>query len=202
MSRNALAIVSLTIVVCFGFMAGCCDQNASMEEQNQLVVVEITEQGVNMQNPDKWDDVLTPGYVRHCQAMPPELQEMTGINEMKKFLAEHFAAFPDWNEQIDFMLADGDKVAYITTDTGTHTGQMGPYAATGKSVNVKTFIIHRFEDGKIAESWVMWDNVAFLSQLGLFIPAEPTADMSKLPSESQQIKIDTPKKKIPKGSGG
>lgn len=202
MHQKKLMIASLISIVCLGFMAGCCDQSASMEEQNMQVVRDITENGVNQQNPDAWDEVLTVGYVRHCEAMPPNQQEMTGINKMKKFLSDHFAAFPDWNEKIDFMIAEEDKVAYITTDSGTHTGQMGVYAPTGRSVKVKTFIIHRFEEGKIAESWVMWDNVAFLSQLGLYTPAEPTAEINKPPSETQQIKVDTPTKKVPRRSGG
>lgn len=148
----------------------CNDQQKSTEEQNKQVVRYITEEGVNKQNPDKWDEVLTADYVRHCEAMPPELQEIRDIETMKGFLKEHFAAFPDWHESIDLILAEGDKVAYITTGTDTQTGAMGPLPASNKQCNVKTFIVHRFEDGKIAESWVSWDNVAFLTQLGHFPP--------------------------------
>lgn len=201
MKSKALILGSLLGVMSVAFVVGCCGEGASKEEENKAVVMFITSEGVNMHNPDKWDEVLTPDYVRHCQAMPPDMQEIHGINEMKKFLADHFAAFPDWNEKVDFILADGNKVAYVTTGTGTQTGQMGPYAPTGKSVMIKTFIIHRFENGKIAESWVSWDNVAFLSQLGLYTPAEPTANMSKQPSEETQIKIEKPMKKTGKLKG-
>jgi predicted ester cyclase len=195
MESKSLILGSLLLVLAAAFITGCCDQSGSMEDENKAVVMLITTEGVNMHNPDKWDDVLTPDYVRHCQAMPPNMQEIHGINSMKNFLADHFTAFPDWNEQVDFILADGNKVAYVTTGTGTQTGPMGQYAPTGKSVNIKTFVIHRFEDGKIAESWVSWDNVAFLSQLGLFTPVPATA----APSEEKQIKVDTPIKKGGKG---
>jgi predicted ester cyclase len=31
--------------------------------------------------------------------------------------------------------------------------------------------MHRFENGKIAETWTSWDNRAALAQLGLLAPA-------------------------------
>ena len=47
---------------------------------------------------------------------------------------------------------------------------MGPFPATGKKVDLKYLGILRFEDGKIAEMWVEWDNMAILTQLGHFPP--------------------------------
>ena len=70
------------------------------------------------------------------------------------------------------MLAEGDKVAYITTGTGTHTGPMGDTPPTGKKVEVVTYVIQRLVDDKIAETWVGWDNVAILGQLGLLPTSE------------------------------
>lgn len=43
---------------------------------------------------------------------------------------------------------------------------MGEFPASGKSFTLVNIIIQRLENGKIAETWVSWDNVAFLSQLG------------------------------------
>jgi predicted ester cyclase len=34
--------------------------------------------------------------------------------------------------------------------------------------------MHRFENGKIAETWTSWDNVAAMTQLGL-MPGRPQA---------------------------
>jgi predicted ester cyclase len=52
----------------------------------------------------------------------------------------------------------------------THTGVMNGIPPTGKTFELDNFVIHRFENGLIAESWVSWDNVAMLQQLGLFPP--------------------------------
>ena len=47
---------------------------------------------------------------------------------------------------------------------------MGPYSASGKKVDVRFLGILRFEEGKIAEMWVEWDNLNILTQLGHFPP--------------------------------
>jgi predicted ester cyclase len=76
---------------------------------------------------------------------------------------------PSYQDSLSNMIADGDRVAYISTMTGTQTGPMGNLPASGKSFTLVNIIIQRLEDGKIAETWISWDNVAFLSQLG-FMP--------------------------------
>ncbi|HHI01958.1 MAG TPA: hypothetical protein ENL22_00385, partial [candidate division Zixibacteria bacterium] len=77
-------------------------------------------------------------------------------------------------DSVLFVIAENDKVAYITKMTGTQTGPMGGLPASGKKFTLTNIVIHRFEDGKIAETWVSWDNVAMLSQLGFFPPPEST----------------------------
>jgi predicted ester cyclase len=50
------------------------------------------------------------------------------------------------------------------------TGPMGEFPPTGKSVESKFISIFRIEEGRIAELWVEWDNLAMFTQLGLFPP--------------------------------
>jgi predicted ester cyclase len=38
---------------------------------------------------------------------------------------------------------------------------------TGKSIRVEAISIHRMRDGKIAETWEVWDTLGFLQQLGV-----------------------------------
>jgi predicted ester cyclase len=49
---------------------------------------------------------------------------------------------------------------------------MGGFPATGKTFTLVNIIIQRLEDGKVVETWVSWDDVAFLSQLGLMSEAQ------------------------------
>jgi predicted ester cyclase len=110
---------------------------------------------------------IGPNYVRHCQAMPPEHQELQGTDVFFPFLEEWVAAVPGYTDTLSQMMADGDRVAYVSTMTGVHTGPLGDLPVTGKEFTLVNIVIQRLENGKIVETWVSWDNVAFLAQLGL-----------------------------------
>lgn len=140
-------------------------------EANKELVRRVTEDGVNAADRTVLRNALTPDYARHSQAttMMPEIR---GRDQMMEFFDAAFSAFPDWHEAIELMVAEGDKVAYITRGTGTHRGAFGDIPATGERVDIVNFIVHRIENGKIAETWTGWDNLAFLMQVGLFPPAE------------------------------
>lgn len=77
---------------------------------------------------------------------------------------------PDQRVTIQQLVAEGDRVAGLATYSGTHTGPMGDSPATGERVEIPFLSILRIESVMIAELWVEWDNVALLTQLGLFPP--------------------------------
>ena len=64
------------------------------------------------------------------------------------------------------MIAEGDRVATKRTFSGTHTGDFGEIAATGRRVTLQYVDILRFRDGKIIEHWHSLDQLSFLQQLG------------------------------------
>lgn len=166
-NRSPLSVIFLFGVI---FIAGCSE---SREEQNKKIVEEVYEKGINSQNIEYLDSILAEDYTRHSQSSPPGMQEITEKKVFLDFVKMHFNAFPDWNEEIEFMIAEGDKVSFLTTGTGTHTGAFGELQPTNKSVNIKNLIVHRIdEENKIAETWILWDNLAFLTQLGLYPPSE------------------------------
>lgn len=138
-------------------------------ETNKEIVRRVMEEGVNRHDREVLRRFLAPDYARHSQATT-SMPEIRGRDQMLEFFEASFSAFPDWNEEIVVMVAEGDKVAIITKGTGTHEGAFGGIPATGKPVEVYNFIFHRLEDGKIVETWTGWDNLAFLMQVGLFPP--------------------------------
>jgi predicted ester cyclase len=161
----------LTIVVVTLLLTGCSDDSAvrQMEERNKALVQRIHAE-VSNGNLGIFDEVLSPDYVRHCQAMPPGLQEIHGTEVFKQFVADFVNAVSNCKDEIDFVLADSNMVAYVTTTTGTQTGPMGDLPASGKEFILKNIVIQRIENGKVAETWISWDNVAMLTQLGYYPP--------------------------------
>jgi predicted ester cyclase len=162
-----ITILSVSVLVLY--TTGCSESSA---EKNKRIVREVYKNGINAHNMSYMDSILADNYTRHSQSSPPGMQEIKDKKTFLNFIKTHFEAFPDWNEDIEFMVAEDDKVAFLTTGTGINSGNLGEMFPTGKSVNLQNMIVHRIdENNQIAETWVLWDNVAFLSQLGLYPPA-------------------------------
>lgn len=172
---HSLKLLGTVLVFVSLIAAGCCNQDASVEEQNIATIIRVHE-GMSKGNLDIFDEVFTENYVRHCQAMPPEFQEMHGGEQLKQFVVDFLKSSPDYHDSIGPIFAQGDMVAYVATGYGTQTGEMNGLPASGKEFALVNIIIQRFENGKIAESWVSWDNVAMLAQLGFFPPPAPPED--------------------------
>jgi len=125
-------------------------------------------------NEQKWDELdkyIAADFHRYSQATPDA--EINSLDDMKKFMKEWYTSFPDAKMELRMVAAEDSLVAIWVTFAGTHLGQMGPFPPTGKQMESETFGFFRVEDGLIKESWVTWDNVAGLKQLGLFPPPAP-----------------------------
>lgn len=61
-------------------------------------------------------------------------------------------AFPDYHEELEEMIAEGDKLVMRLTITGTQLGRWGPLPLTGKPVRFEEIVILRFVDGKVVET--------------------------------------------------
>jgi steroid delta-isomerase-like uncharacterized protein len=117
---------------------------------------------------DRLDEYFAADYKRHSQASP--IQEMTNLDQFRDWLAADRAAFPDGRLETDVMLAEGDKVALFGRWIAKQEGPMGPFPATGKTMTLQISGVHRIENGKIVETWVTWDNMSSLVQLGHMPP--------------------------------
>ena len=74
--------------------------------------------------------------------------------------------FPDWQESIQDVIAEGDRVVLRVTAGGTHEGEFQGIAPTGETVTITGIGIARIEDGRIAESWWEFDAIGLMQQLG------------------------------------
>lgn len=155
----------LVLVVLTGLLLGCGPSPTARLEKNKQVIHRLVE-AINARQWDLLDDIVAPDFVRHCQATPDVV--VKSLDEMKQFLQGDLEVFPDSRIELKMILAEGDLVAGYLTYSGTQEGAMGPFPATGKKVELGYLSIIRLEEGKIAEMWVEWDNLAMLAQLGHF----------------------------------
>ena len=166
--KTLSALLWISILIMPLSVAGQADDLAREEiEQRNMEIVRQTHEDLAAGDVEAFKFAISSDYTRHCQAMPPGLQELHGTEEFFGFIEEFIKAVPGYTDTLSNMIADGDRVAYVSTMTGTQTGPMGGFPATGKTFTLVNIIMQRLEDGKVVETWVSWDNVAFLSQLGL-----------------------------------
>ena len=110
--------------------------------------------------------VFAPNAVVHMSGAPEPLT-MEGFKQLGQVL---LSAFTGGTSTVEDMIAEGDKVVSRLTFRGTHTGDLMGIPPTGKSVMISEIIIDRLADGKIVESWRLFDQMGMMQQLGV-IPA-------------------------------
>ena len=149
------------------FGIGCKPSAMQQAQENRQVFLRSIE-AINTKNFEALNDLGKVDFVRHCQATPDV--RVNSLEDFKNYLRQDSAIFPDSRLTIDHVLAEGDFIAFYGTYTGTQKGPMGPFPPSNKQMSVEIAGIQRFENGKVAEMWVTWDNLAGLMQLGHFPP--------------------------------
>jgi len=81
-------------------------------------------------------------------------------------IRDRLSAFPDLTTTIEDLFVSADKLAVTLIWRGTHTGDYGGAAATGKHVDVRDSAIWHFRDGKVSEIYTLQDQFGFLKQIG------------------------------------
>lgn len=89
-----------------------------------------------------------------------------------KLIADSGDAFPGHVNSIDDIVAEGEKVAVRMTVKGTHTGQWGKFAPTGKQFNIQEYFFLRIVNGKVTDDWGLKDALGHYQQLGILPPPD------------------------------
>ena len=90
----------------------------------------------------------------------------TGRDAFRRYVEETRAAFADWHNEIDELLALTDRVVTRMTWSGTHTGVVAGIEPTGAHVEYVGAGFFRLRDGLIEEAWIVGDSHAFWTALG------------------------------------
>lgn len=109
-----------------------------------------------------FDEIHTPHFVDGSSGKRASDRE-----SYKESIAELFAAFPDWQAEIDDLVVEeaAGKAAVRWTATGTHRAEFMGIAPTGKQITFRGIEIVRIEGGQIVERWGEWDGIELLGQL-------------------------------------
>jgi steroid delta-isomerase-like uncharacterized protein len=163
--KIVLGIVTGMSLVIMASIFGCVSSDQEQLELNKNLTKQFAE-ALNTANWDMFDILLAEDFLRHSQATTD--MQVTSRDDMKQLMQLYQEFAPDQKLTIDFIIAKGNMVAGYGTYSGTNTGPLGELPATGKPFELKNINIFQIVNGRIAEQWVEWDNMAILTQLGLF----------------------------------
>jgi steroid delta-isomerase-like uncharacterized protein len=98
-------------------------------------------------------EFFTHDYVAH--ATTRDLQG--GHNVVRRVLKPLRRAFADLQVDVQILVNARDRIAWQRTLRGTHHRAFKGFPATGRTMVWRDMVTSRFEDGLIAEEWVITD---------------------------------------------
>ncbi len=97
-------------------------------------------------------------------------QPLQGIAAYQRFVSVVRGAFPDLQVKLEDLVVEGDRAAARWAVRMTHTGAALGVPATGRNVLVRGMWFLRISNGKLRESWHLWDALGLLQQIGVAAP--------------------------------
>ena len=131
-------------------------------EENKEIAHRILRDVLEQRNLDAVEELYAADAVEHSP-----MRDFRGHEEIKASFAETLDAFSDYTVSVEEMIVEGDTVAARLTERGVHDGELMGIEPTGNEFEHQTMAFLRLEDGKVAEWWVLPDNLSFLQQLGV-----------------------------------
>lgn len=111
-------------------------------------------------------ELFSDDHVMHDPQVPTGPGPQGMVDAMKPY---QDGAEGRWG--IEEIFSAGERVVVRWTGTGTHVAEINGIPATGNTIRVDAISIHRVTNGRIAETWEIWDTLGFLQQIGV-VPAQ------------------------------
>jgi steroid delta-isomerase-like uncharacterized protein len=139
-------------------------------ETNKAIVRRMYEQVWSKHQVDLVEEFYTEDTILHAASFPSR----SGLEAVREDVAMMLNVYPDIQVAEEDMIAEGDKVVVRWTMRATHQGELLGIPPTGKQVTTTLIIIYRLVNGKIAEEWLLNDDLSEFQQLGV-APAQKPA---------------------------
>jgi len=181
--KNFGIVLAIVVALATGFAGGL--KTAHVREHNRL---ERNKQILRRIHKEVWsnpdlnaalkaaDELYTPDFVVHDST-----GDYYGLASRKKDIAEDRSAYPDYNEEVLDMVAEGNIVVTRFLSTGTQKGDIPAIPgyqplipANCKPVRIPALALHRLVNGRVAEQWEYEDSWSANIQAGLIDPDKMT----------------------------
>jgi len=170
-STFTLFLIAVISVVTIFF--GC-----TSSEKTEPVKVDPVEANIKAYS-HVWDEIMNKGKLEMFNdsnfmkdvVMHASPSDIVGIDSSRAYYANFLTGFSNITFTIKDIFGQGDKLVKYWNFKGTHTGVFFGIPSTGKTVSLDGTTLIRMSNGKIAEERDFFDNMDFMTQLGLMPPA-------------------------------
>jgi steroid delta-isomerase-like uncharacterized protein len=163
--KKAYKIMLICLILAGLVCPGCKPSSNARVEENKALIRRVYE-AMDKRDWTKFAEMHSTDFVYHTPDNPkPQTRE-----ELLQSVREMAASLPDWHTTIEDIIAEGDKVVTRETLRGTNTGEVSGNPPTGKELTLPLIHIFRIKDGKIAETWEMYNTMSVMQQLGIMPP--------------------------------
>src|SRR4029450_1196927 len=137
--------------------------------ENKAIVRRLFDEVWNTGKLDKIEELYSPDFVADYRPYSPL---RTGLEGIKDMVRRAWTTFPDYHEELEELVAEGDTVVARFLITGTQQGHWGSIPPTGKKVQFEEIVMLRIVNGKVVGQRGIVYALHALRQLGV-VPTPP-----------------------------
>ena len=162
----------IAIIITTSLFTACASKEKAASEKDDLIAanikmyVHVWNEIMNKGKTELFNDSNFTKDVRFY--MKPA--DVVGIDSAKAYYGQFLTGFSNIVFTMKDVFGQGDKLVKHWNFKGTHTGLFFGIPATGKPVDLDGATIVKMANGKISEEQDFFDNMDFMSQLGLVPP--------------------------------
>lgn len=121
-------------------------------------IVRTVYEVMNTRDLDALDRLFAPDVVMNGEPSSPA--------EIRAYCNAYLDAFEDLVLSVETVVDNSEWVAARVVSRGTHTQPFGALPATGRKVEIAQHDLSRVVDGRIVETYTVFDQYGMLQQLG------------------------------------
>jgi len=161
--------IALNLAATLLIAASCSSPEKSLPEKTDPVEANIKTYS------HVWDEIMNKGKLDMFNdsnftkdvVMHAAPSDVVGIDSARAYYANFLTGFSTIQFTIKDVFWQDNKLVKHWNFKGTHTGNFFGIPATGKKVSLDGVTLVRMSNGKIAEERDFFDNMDFMTQLGL-----------------------------------
>jgi steroid delta-isomerase-like uncharacterized protein len=146
----------------------------SQPNSHAVVIHRFYEEVLNNHRFDLIPELVSQNVISYAPDGTPQIGIAAFEHSVKRaqslFTGQHFT--------VDDVVSNGDKAAARWTMTANNTVPLAGVPPTGKQITQHAVVFYRFENGRIAETWLQLDRLGTLQQIGVQIPGLPVPPVS------------------------